>query len=104
MWKLHRDPNILSDPCEFRPERFLTPNHKDVDVKGADYKLIPFCTGRRSCPGIRLALQMLPLVLATLLQNFEMTTPDGAPVDMTVMVGMTNMKASQLEVLVSPRF
>ncbi|KAI3776923.1 hypothetical protein L1987_46714 [Smallanthus sonchifolius] len=35
MWKLHRDPNIWSGPCEFKPERFLTP--KDVDVKGADF-------------------------------------------------------------------
>ncbi|KAF5795590.1 putative cytochrome P450 [Helianthus annuus] len=104
MWRLHGDPNIWSDPCEFKPERFLTPNHKDVDVKGADYKLIPFGAGRRSCPRIRLALQMLPLVLATLLQSFEMSPPDGAPVDMTAMVGMTNMKASPLEVLVSLRF
>ncbi|KAI3761929.1 hypothetical protein L1987_52352 [Smallanthus sonchifolius] len=104
MWKLHRDPNIWSDPCEFKPERFLTPNHKDVDVKGADFELIPFGAGRRSCPGIRLALQMLNIVLATLLQNFEMSIPNDAPVDMTVSVGMTNAKASPLEVLVSPRF
>ncbi|KAK1408622.1 hypothetical protein QVD17_40552 [Tagetes erecta] len=104
MWKLHRDPNIWSDPCKFKPERFLTPNHKDVDVKGADFELIPFGAGRRFCPGIRLALQMLHIVLATLIQNFEMSTPDGAPVDMTASVGMTNAKESPLKVLVSPRF
>ncbi|KAI3776926.1 hypothetical protein L1987_46717 [Smallanthus sonchifolius] len=104
MWKLHRDPNIWSDPSEFKPERFLTPNHKEVDVKGADFELIPFGAGRRSCPGTRLALQMLHIVLATLLQNFEMSSPNGAPVDMTASVGLTNGKASPLEVLVSPRF
>ncbi|GJS65461.1 cytochrome P450 CYP82D47-like protein, partial [Tanacetum coccineum] len=39
MWKLHRDPNIWSDPCEFRPERFLTLDHKDVDVNGTDFQV-----------------------------------------------------------------
>ncbi|KAL8199466.1 hypothetical protein R6Q57_013034 [Mikania cordata] len=103
MWKLHRDPNIWSDPCEFKPERFLTSNHKGLDVIGVDFELIPFGAGRRSCPGTRLALQMLHTVLATLLQNFEMSTPSDAPVDMTANVGMTNAKAGPLEVLVSPR-
>ncbi|KAK1436565.1 hypothetical protein QVD17_02346 [Tagetes erecta] len=103
MWKLHRDPNVWSDPCEFRPERFLTPNHKSVDVKGTYFELIPFGAGRRCCPGISLADQLLHIVLATLLQNFEMSTPNDAPVDMTAINGLTNAKASPLEVLVSPR-
>lgn len=104
MWKLHRDPNIWSDPCEFRPERFLTPEHKDVDVKGADFELIPFGAGRRSCPGTGLALQMLHMVLAILIQKFELSTPNGAEVDMTESAGLTNDKATPLEVLVAPRF
>ncbi|KAK9049180.1 hypothetical protein SSX86_031853 [Deinandra increscens subsp. villosa] len=100
-WKIHRDPKIWSDPCEFRPERFLTANHEGVlDVKGTELELFAF--GR--CPGIGLAEQMLHMVLATLLQNFELSNPDGAPVDMTVVAGLTNAKASPLEVLqVSPR-
>nr|XP_043637070.1 cytochrome P450 CYP82D47-like [Erigeron canadensis] len=104
MWKLHRDPTIWSEPCEFRPERFLTENHKDVDVIGANFELIPFGAGRRSCPGMGLAVQMLHMVLATLLQKFEMSTPNNEPVDMTASAGLTNAKASPLEVLVSPRF
>lgn len=103
MWKLHRDPNTWSDPLEFRPERFLTFDHKDVDVKGTDFELIPFGAGRRSCPGMSLAIQMLHMVLATLLQNFEMSTPNDAQVDMTESAGLTNAKASPLEVLFSPR-
>ncbi|XP_024972548.1 cytochrome P450 CYP82D47-like [Cynara cardunculus var. scolymus] len=103
MWKLHRDPKIWSDPLEFRPERFLTPNHKDVDVKGGDFELIPFGAGRRSCPGMGFGLQALHLVLATLLHNFDISTPNGAPVDMTETAGMTNAKATPLEVLVIPR-
>nr|GEZ29011.1 cytochrome P450 CYP82D47-like [Tanacetum cinerariifolium] len=104
MWKLHRDPNIWSDSFEFRPERFLTSNHKDIDIKGTHFELIPFGVGRRACPGMALGLQMLHIVLATLLQNFEMSTPNGAEVDMTESAGITNAKATLLKVLVAPHF
>ncbi|KAK1436564.1 hypothetical protein QVD17_02345 [Tagetes erecta] len=103
MWKLHRDPKIWLDPCEFKPERFLTPDRKSIDVKGFDFELIPFGAGRRCCPGIGYAKQLLHIVLATLLQNFEISVPNGAPVDMTAINGLTNAKAGPLEVLVSPR-
>ncbi|KAI7747505.1 hypothetical protein M8C21_016707, partial [Ambrosia artemisiifolia] len=103
IWKLHRDPRIWSDPNEFRPERFLSPNHIGLDVKGSNFELIPFGAGRRSCPGIGLADQMLLTVLATLLQNFDISSPDDAPIDMSASAGLTNAKATPLEVLVSPR-
>ncbi|KAI7754017.1 hypothetical protein M8C21_013621 [Ambrosia artemisiifolia] len=102
-WKLHRDPNIWTDPCEFRPERFLSPKHIGLDVKGTNFELIPYGVGRRRCPGIGLANQGLHIVLATLLQNFDISTPNGAPIDMSVTAGLTNPKATPLEVLVSPR-
>ncbi|KAD4888710.1 hypothetical protein E3N88_20783 [Mikania micrantha] len=103
LWKLQQDPDIWSNPSEFRPERFLEETHKHVDVKGAHFELIPFGAGRRFCPGIALALQVLHMVVATLLQHFDISTPDGAPVDMAETAGMTNAKASPLEVLISPR-
>ncbi|KAI7752736.1 hypothetical protein M8C21_021673 [Ambrosia artemisiifolia] len=103
IWKVHRDPNIWSDPCEFRPERFLSSKHVGLDVKGGNFELIPFGTGRRRCPGIGLADQTLHIVLATLLHNFDMSTPNGDPVDMRASAGLSNAKATPLEVLVSPR-
>ncbi|XP_076946430.1 cytochrome P450 CYP82D47-like [Bidens hawaiensis] len=102
-WKLHRDPKIWSDPCEFKPERFLSPNHMGLDVKGTNFELIPFGVGRRRCPGIGLADQTLHIVLATLLQKFDLSTPNAAPVDMSAIAGLTNAKATPLEVLISPR-
>ena len=100
LWKIQTDPLIWPDPMEFKPERFLT-THKDVDVKGKHFELIPFGGGRRSCPGIAYGLQITQLVLAALLQAFEVST-DGL-VDMTASFGLTNAKATPLEVLVKPR-
>ncbi|KAL0332664.1 UNVERIFIED_CONTAM: cytochrome [Sesamum calycinum] len=103
LWKLHRDPNVWpDDPLEFRPERFLSTG-KNVDVKGHDFELIPFGAGRRICPGVNLGLQMLHLVLANLLHAFQLSTVGDEMVDMSESAGLTNMKATPLDVLVAPR-
>ncbi|KAL5558163.1 hypothetical protein UlMin_034374 [Ulmus minor] len=100
LWKIQTDPRVWSDPLEFKPERFLTTN-KDVDVTGKHFELIPFGAGRRACPGIKFGIQMTHLVLAGLLQAFDVST-DGL-VDMTAIFGLTNCKATPLDVLVKPR-
>lgn len=103
MWKIQRDPKVWrDDPLEFRPERFLT-THKHIDVKGHHFELIPFGGGRRICPGINFALRMLHLVLANLLHAFELSTPSTEQVDMTESAGLTNIKATPLQLLVAPR-
>ncbi|KAJ8762231.1 hypothetical protein K2173_007387 [Erythroxylum novogranatense] len=102
LWMIHRDPRVWEDPLEFKPERFLT-THKDVDVRGHNYELMPFGSGRRVCPGISFGLQMLHLVLATHLQAFEYSTPGSALIDMSESAGQTNMKATPLDVLIAPR-
>ncbi|MBA0691633.1 hypothetical protein Goari_009250 [Gossypium aridum] len=102
IWKLQRDPGVWSDPLEFKPERFLT-SHQDIDVKGQHFELIPFGAGRRLCPGINFGLQMTQLVLATFLHGFHILTPSNEPVDMTGSPGLTNIKATPLEILLKPR-
>lgn len=102
IWKLQRDPRVWSDPLEFKPERFLT-THKDFDVKGQNFELIPFGAGRRICPGTTFGIQMLNLVLANLLHAFELSTPFDGKVDMSVSAGLTNMKATPLDVILRPR-
>lgn len=102
VWKIHRDPKVWPEPSAFQPERFLT-THADVDVRGQQFELVPFGYGRRSCPGVTFALQILHLTLARLLQAFELATPLDQPVDMTESPGLTIPRATPLEVLLSPR-
>jgi cytochrome P450 len=102
LWKIQTDPVVWSDPLEFKPERFLT-THKDVDVKGQNFELIPFGGSRRACPGISFGLQMLHLTLASLIHAFDVSTPSNAPVDMTTTFGLTNIKSTPLEVVLKPR-
>ena len=102
IWKIHIDPRIWSDPLAFEPERFLT-THKDVDLRGKSFELIPFGSGRRVCPGISFGLQMVHLALASFLHMYDISTPSNAPVDMTESPGLTNLKATPLEVLITPR-
>ncbi|KAA3476422.1 cytochrome P450 CYP82D47-like [Gossypium australe] len=99
--KIQRDPKVWSEPSEFMPERFLT-TYKDVDVRGQHFELMPFGSGRRSCPGTSFALQMLHLTLSNFLHAFEFSTPDKGLIDLTGTVGLTDMKSTPLETVISP--
>jgi cytochrome P450 len=103
-WKIQTDPRVWSNPLKFEPERFLTSTHKDVDVRsGKHFELIPFGSGRRACPGASFGLQMVCLALASFLHMYEISTPSNAPVDMSERFGLTTIRATPLEVLVTPR-
>ncbi|KAJ9170155.1 hypothetical protein P3X46_018283 [Hevea brasiliensis] len=103
VWKIQRDPRVWPEPTEFKPERFLT-THKNFDVRGRNFELLPFGGGRRACPAASYGLHIILLTLVTLLQAFEISTPtDAAIIDMTPGIGLTNMKTTPLEVVVSPR-
>ncbi|KAL5788471.1 hypothetical protein ACOSP7_005420 [Xanthoceras sorbifolium] len=102
LWKLHRDPRIWLNPSEFVPERFLN-EHANLDVRGLQFEFLPFGSGRRKCPGISLALQVLHLTLARLLHAFELGTVKDTTVDMSEGPGLNVPKATPLEVILSPR-
>ncbi|GMJ03603.1 cytochrome P450, family 82, subfamily C, polypeptide 4 [Hibiscus trionum] len=100
--KLQRDPNVWNKPSDFMPERFLS-DHANIDVRGQHFELIPFGSGRRICPGITFALRVLHLALARLLHGFEWGTIGDKAIDMSESPGMTNHRATPLEVTLSPK-
>ncbi|KAK2365727.1 cytochrome P450 82A3 [Trifolium repens] len=101
LWKIHTDPSIWSNPLDFKPERFLN-SHKYIDVRGHHFELLPFGGGRRICPGISFALQMVHLTLASFLHSFDILNSTPELVNMVEEFGLTNTKATPLEILVKP--
>ncbi|CAJ2629430.1 unnamed protein product [Trifolium pratense] len=66
-WAIGRT-DIWDDADSFSPERFLG---SEIDVKGRHFKLTPFGSGRRICPGSPLAVRMLHLMLGSLINSFD---------------------------------
>ena len=95
-WAISRDPHAWTEPEKFIPERFVG---SDVDVRGRDFQLIPFGSGRRGCPGIQLGLTVVRLVLAQLVHCFDWELPNGmspTELDMTEEFGLTVTRAKHL--------
>lgn len=99
VWAMNRDPKNWENPLEFRPERFMNET-KILDVRGQNnFHYLPFGSGRRGCPGISLALQILHTSLAAIIQCFEWkVSGEGncGKVDMEQGTGVTVPRANPL--------
>ncbi|XP_024973194.1 isoflavone 2'-hydroxylase-like [Cynara cardunculus var. scolymus] len=98
-WAINQDPKLWTDPERFNPERF----EGVEDTRDNGFKLIPFGSGRRSCPGEGLALRMVGLTLGLLIQCFEWERISGDMVDMIEGPGLTIPKAKPLLAKCTPR-
>ncbi|XP_060185334.1 cytochrome P450 71AU50-like [Lycium barbarum] len=96
IWAIGRDPEVWSKPEKFMPERFVGSN---IDLRGHDFQLLPFGSGRRGCPGLQLGLTIVRLVLAQLVHCFNWELPNGMmpnDLDMTEKFGLVLARARHL--------
>ncbi|KAM7510308.1 hypothetical protein LguiB_009183 [Lonicera macranthoides] len=96
VWAIGRDPTLWEDPLSFKPERFLG---SKIDVKGRDFELIPFGAGRRICPGLPLAMRMVPVMLGSMINLFDWKLDGGIEpknLDMAEKFGLSFQKARPL--------
>ena len=91
VWAMGRDTRVWSDADLFVPERFL---QSEIEFKGRDFELIPFGAGRRICPGLPLADRAMPLILASLLHNYDWKLLD--ELNMSDSYGITLKRAQPL--------
>ncbi len=107
VWAIGRDPHHWESPFEFKPERFIGQEgngHSQMDVRGQHYQLIPFGSGRRGCPGTSLALQVVHVNLAAMVQCFEWKVVGGSErVDMEEKAGLTVRMAHPIVCVPVPR-
>ncbi|GMJ12161.1 cytochrome P450, family 98, subfamily A, polypeptide 3, REDUCED EPIDERMAL FLUORESCENCE 8 [Hibiscus trionum] len=103
VWAVGRDPAVWKDPEDFRPERFL---EEDVNMKGHDFRLLPFGAGRRVCPGAQLGINLVTSMLGHLLHHFCWTPAEGVKaeeIDMLENPGLAAYMRTPLQVIATPR-
>ncbi|KAF7850598.1 hypothetical protein BT93_L5202 [Corymbia citriodora subsp. variegata] len=96
VWAIGRDPHVWEDPEKFIPERFEGPS---IDLRGHDFQLLPFGSGRRGCPGMQLGLTVIRLLVAQLAHCFDWELPDGmssSELDMSEEFGLTIPRVKHL--------
>ncbi|CAI7909258.1 unnamed protein product [Closterium sp. NIES-53] len=92
VWSISRDPSLWPEPDRFVPERFLPGEvfelpesgtgegvkrivGEEVDMRGFDFRLLPFGSGRRMCVGQRLGHQLVTIMLGRLVHAFNWEAP-----------------------------
>ncbi|KAL5976001.1 hypothetical protein ACLOJK_020331 [Asimina triloba] len=103
VWAIGRDPKYWDSPLEFRPERFMPSKESDghhqsfgIDVRGQDFQLVPFGSGRRGCPGTNLALHVIHTTVALMVQCFDWKLGNGEVLDMSEGKGIALARAQPL--------
>ncbi|XP_024994494.1 7-ethoxycoumarin O-deethylase-like [Cynara cardunculus var. scolymus] len=104
VWAIHRNPEYWDNPLEFNPKRFINPDGTSkYDYNGYNFNYIPFGSGRRKCPGVRLGEKMLVYLLASLLHSFNWTLPTDKEHDLSDKFGIVLKKRKPLIAIPSQR-
>lgn len=82
LYTLHRDPAHFSPyPDEFHPDRWLSKSEPSSDTKSEWHTdtaaYMPFSSGPANCVGRGLALVELRMVIAVLMQRFDVKFEEG---------------------------
>ncbi|KAM7394531.1 hypothetical protein PAMP_021328 [Pampus punctatissimus] len=67
IYALHRDPELWTEPENFKPERFSKENKQSIKP----YTYLPFGVGPRNCLAKRFALVMVKVALVEVLQHYS---------------------------------
>nr|CAD7258397.1 unnamed protein product [Timema shepardi] len=103
-WAVHMDPKLWPEPDRFNPGRFLTEDDRfykpeafipfqtggEADLERTLRSFDMFSrTGKRICVGEELGRMLLFLFGVTIVHQFRVSPPEGAPLDLEGDVGIT---------------
>ncbi|XP_022998723.1 cytochrome P450 71A1-like [Cucurbita maxima] len=103
VWTIGRDSEVWKNAHAFDPERFMG---SSVEVKGQDFELLPFGSGRRMCPGYSLGLKVIQSSLANLLHGFCWKLPgdmEKEDLNLEEVFGLSTPKKFPLQAVAHPR-
>ncbi|KAH0466213.1 hypothetical protein IEQ34_006316 [Dendrobium chrysotoxum] len=103
IWAISRDERVWENQNCFVPERFL--GEREIDFRGQHFEFIPFYSGRRICLGLLFGVRIVQLMLASLIQSFEWSLPDGIMpknLDLKEKFRITLTLASPLKAMATP--
>lgn len=106
-YAISRSPESWDNALEFIPERFLESTPESTrDVKGQDFEMLPFGSGRRMCVGMNMGLVVVQLTVGQMLHvcNWSLP-PDMKPhdVDLTEHAGITIPMKNPLKLIATHR-
>ncbi|XP_002994780.2 flavonoid 3'-monooxygenase [Selaginella moellendorffii] len=99
-WAIGMDPAVWENPTQFHPERFLG---SSIDVKGHNFELLPFGSGRRKCPGMGMGLRSVELLVANLIHGFNWSFVPGTTPSMEDVFSTTAQLKTPLQAMATPR-
>jgi cytochrome P450 len=94
---VHRNPALYQDPEQFRPERWLSNETRDLPR----FAYLPFGGGHRICIGNHFAQLEAGLLLATMVQRLELSVVPGFKLELAPVLTLRSRHG--LPVLVSKR-
>jgi len=96
-WAIARDPENWEKAEEFCPERFVG---SEMELKGKEFEVLPFGSGRRMCPAKHMGMVNVELALANLVHAFDWEVDPGSDrekmLDTEVKPGITMHKKNDL--------
>jgi cytochrome P450 len=93
----HRRPDLWEEPERFEPDRFLA----ERSASRPRYAYFPFGGGGRQCIGNTFALQEMQIILALVLQRYQLTSLPDHPVELQAALTLRPKKGIRLKVSAS---
>ncbi|XP_047266379.1 cytochrome P450 71A1 isoform X2 [Capsicum annuum] len=100
-WSIGRNSKYWDRPEEFIPERFIENN---IDMKGQNFSLLPFGSGRRRCPGYNFGIKVVRATMADLLHGFNWKLAGNLEdISMEEIYGLTTHPKRPISMIMEPR-